>query len=769
MNMAGVFSRMAKPVLLLVVIALTAGGIWLLRYGYDNVKTLWQLQRLPVTPVSALLPGEVLAEGSVVALPGTPDGRLLTSESGQQKVVYFRYLHEKQIGTQDNKRWTTVKDIRESVNFQMHDGSDLVTVNTHADAGQVDWSLPATSTRTEGDHRYREWTLKPGDQVTILGWYQSRQGEAEINFKQASQQQPFISSFGIEHEIQARGHGGIFKIWCGLVLLGIAVYLFCYVLGIHRILVCLAMLSLTYVLALLALGLHVSYQDLREVQTRVVQQLADAEQEIAYLAQYQAHRWQGLDSPSAFTELGELAAEHQRRLDNIKLGLEGSLSQARRQFGQFPANVLSAVWAIHIPVPAALSLSPGDTGDNYQGSFELASVPLWQWVLFAASSGLALLFTVKGLRAVRVKRWIENIPFTKASGVVWGVNELNGEIASLADGELETPLSKQPCVWFDYRVYERRQSNNKKQWKLVERQSDGRDFLLTDDSGSVLVNARGAAISAQHRVRERHGKRKVIESSLRAGDQIYLLGSAELSGRDDYLLRLSGTESESPFIISRLSEADLLLRRARKGMVLLLLACNALMLAGLFFGSLTGNFSALNFLLTAVIATGYLLLLMLIMHYNDLVFLKHRVERALANIDVALQKRFDLAGNLLSVVQHYAAHEQDLMADMTSFRNQHRASAGDQSLNDRLQEILQGAQRLLPQLKVVAENYPGLKQQELIQSFTEGLTRLEDEVSLMKEGYNNALEVYLTRLQTFPDVLLAKLFRFKKVGFGRLE
>lgn len=74
--------------------------------------------------------------------------------------------------------------------------------------------------------------------------------------------------------------------------------------------------------------------------------------------------------------------------------------------------------------------------------------------------------------------------------------------------------------------------------------------------------------------------------------------------------------------------------------------------------------------------------------------------------------------------------------------------------------MLSPENQLLQDLKVALEDYPELKANALMQSFVDSLSRLENEVALMRIGYNDAVNQYNTRVQSFPDLVLAKWFGF---------
>jgi hypothetical protein len=69
----------------------------------------------------------------------------------------------------------------------------------------------------------------------------------------------------------------------------------------------------------------------------------------------------------------------------------------------------------------------------------------------------------------------------------------------------------------------------------------------------------------------------------------------------------------------------------------------------------------------------------------------------------------------------------------------------------------------------LVESYPNLKADELMRYLMASLTRMENEVALMRAGYNDSVELYRTAIQRLPEVILAKMFRFKDAQFLQTE
>lgn len=153
--------------------------------------------------------------------------------------------------------------------------------------------------------------------------------------------------------------------------------------------------------------------------------------------------------------------------------------------------------------------------------------------------------------------------------------------------------------------------------------------------------------------------------------------------------------------------------------------------------------------------------------YNRLVALRQTREQAFADIDVQLKQRFDLIPNLLETVKGYAAHEKEVLENVTAARaGVGRAQGGD--LAERV-----GAENMLSQammnLFAVAENYPDLKADTNYRQFMSELSDIENKIAAARRFFNNATSELNTAVEQFPAVLFAASFGFKKEEFFEIE
>ena len=151
--------------------------------------------------------------------------------------------------------------------------------------------------------------------------------------------------------------------------------------------------------------------------------------------------------------------------------------------------------------------------------------------------------------------------------------------------------------------------------------------------------------------------------------------------------------------------------------------------------------------------------------YNKLVTLKNRFENAFSQIEVQLQRRYDLIPNLIETVKGYMAHEKDTLEAVIQARNQAQSSLKNASQNPGDAGAiagLAGAEGLLGgalgRIFALAESYPDLKANQNMANLQEELSTTENKVAFSRQAFNDAVTAYNTYKQTFPPVIFAGTF-----------
>ncbi|MCR5394311.1 MAG: LemA family protein [Bacteroidales bacterium] len=152
------------------------------------------------------------------------------------------------------------------------------------------------------------------------------------------------------------------------------------------------------------------------------------------------------------------------------------------------------------------------------------------------------------------------------------------------------------------------------------------------------------------------------------------------------------------------------------------------------------------------------LVLIVIGLYNNLVKLRNNRENAFSNIDVQLKQRYDLIPNLVSSVKGYAAHEKELLENVT------KARAAAISATDINQKIAADNQlsAALSGLRVSVEAYPDLKANQNFQQLMTELADIENKLAASRRFFNSSTKELNNAVQTFPGNILAGMFGFHK-------
>lgn len=160
-----------------------------------------------------------------------------------------------------------------------------------------------------------------------------------------------------------------------------------------------------------------------------------------------------------------------------------------------------------------------------------------------------------------------------------------------------------------------------------------------------------------------------------------------------------------------------------------------------------------------------LIILWLVYVFNSLIRLKNRVDEAWADIDVQLKRRYDLIPNLIETVKGYAAHEKSVLEKVTEARTKAIAASTVKD-QEKAENMLTGA---LKSLFAVAENYPELKANENFLELQRELTDTEDKIQAARRFYNGNVRDFNTKIEVFPNNLVAKMMGFSQRELFEIE
>jgi hypothetical protein len=413
---------------------------------------------------------------------------------------------------------------------------------------------------------------------------------------------------------------------------------------------------------------------------------------------------------------------------------------------------------------------------------------VWPWLLGAA---LGLLFGLLALRQLRRLRLVQDLPTSKTAGVFIGTVEVKG--TAECEHPLRSHLAEAACVHFRFRVEERwsrtvtesytdskghRRTRTRREsgWKTVASGGEDTPFYLRDETGVLRIDPRGAEVQAVEVFSRQvsrgdplyHGKappravahsdhvRRFHESALPLHHPLYICGRAR-ERADLVAAEIAQDPDQELFLISTRSEEQLTTRLRRAVGILAFLAALA-PVAGILFTGTHGFDPARDpaVFSRAALAGGVVCLLTLLSWgwttYNSLIALRHRVRQGASLIDIQLKRRHDLIGRAVGIVEGLRAHERDLQTDLARLRSQGDASLPGAPGPD--------PAACAPTLRLLRERYPELSSDEAFRQLATTLTETEQRIALAREYFNTVATHWNTRLQTFPNSLLAALASF---------
>lgn len=415
----------------------------------------------------------------------------------------------------------------------------------------------------------------------------------------------------------------------------------------------------------------------------------------------------------------------------------------------------------------------------FVGLLLLAALGVWIWWVFLSR-----------------KRLIEDIPTTASKAVALGLNELTG--TAQCNDPATSPQAGIECVWWKNTFYRKDSDGG---WeKHKERVGGPIAFALRDGAGSIPVRPRkaevvapkvyegahvggtardtGASLVSRYLERRAHDEQKVVEHAIAVGEDVYVLGTAQLpadsldvyigpdrEGSAPFLLRV-GTEDDAVFaqrVGSTIGFAVAVLAAAGAGVAW---SDGQRLKAGLIDWTDVSLAVPAAFVtvVLAVMATASVAFV-----YNGLVRLRQRAQSAWSLIDVELRRRHDLIPNLEEIVAAHAAHERDVQRSVAELRA-HLVADLPRAPSDEAVLAADAAIRVetaaLDRLLALVEHYPVLTADASFSALRRELIDTEDRVALAREFYNNSVLALHDRAKVFPGRAVAWVFELDlEAGF----
>jgi len=151
--------------------------------------------------------------------------------------------------------------------------------------------------------------------------------------------------------------------------------------------------------------------------------------------------------------------------------------------------------------------------------------------------------------------------------------------------------------------------------------------------------------------------------------------------------------------------------------------------------------------------------------YNRLVRDRQRTLAGWSDIEVQLKRRHDLIPKLVDAVSQYAGYEQATLERVTALRNEAREirdAAGQAELEN-------GVSRGLLSVFALQEAYPKLKADSSFLQLQSDISEVESDIQHARRYYNGAVRNLNTRIESFPDLLLARLFAYRQADYFEFE
>lgn len=139
--------------------------------------------------------------------------------------------------------------------------------------------------------------------------------------------------------------------------------------------------------------------------------------------------------------------------------------------------------------------------------------------------------------------------------------------------------------------------------------------------------------------------------------------------------------------------------------------------------------------------------------YNGLISMRNDIDKSWANIDVLLKQRHDELPRLVDVCKGYMQYEREILQSLIDARNRYTSAATISQKEQASSNLTASVGRLF----AVAENYPALQANASFLELQERITELESQIADRREFYNDAINVFNTRLQQMPDTIVAWL------------
>ena len=382
---------------------------------------------------------------------------------------------------------------------------------------------------------------------------------------------------------------------------------------------------------------------------------------------------------------------------------------------------------------------------------------------------------------LRRRQLLAQTPTSRCAAVFMGWNEVRG--TAFTPTPTTSHFTRQPCVYWIYSVEEeikttrmvtstdaqghsQTRTETDYSWKTIDEGGDREPLFVVDPSGSVAVSFEGASLRPTATVDRVLGHRPFFgrdgptgrirerEEVIAVGETVFVCGDAVLD-EQTHAPVVRGNEG-GPFVIATGEQGESRVRSRFEagGFFLAFLAVGLCAAASVLAFLREGDSVSVEWIPGLVLGLAVLAGCGLALAYNGLVRVRNRADRAFSLVDVMLQRRHDLIGNLVEVVRGYAQHEQALQAQLAALRSAARTDVATADADASEQTALARA------VFARAETYPAVKADDAFTRLQRALADAEDRIGAAREFYNESVTAMRDRTHTFPVSLLARFGDF---------
>ncbi|TXD36492.1 hypothetical protein FRC98_11675 [Lujinxingia vulgaris] len=719
--------------------------------SFSELETARAIDRMVEQRLGGALEGPARLTGEVVAA-----GDVFSATGYEGRCVYHRTDTFERRGRGKKNEWRRTGSEVQKANFTLRDATGELKV-VASDAPQ--YVVPKVYEEQRGNNRVEEFCLEVGDEALIEGVVKRSGSALQVVFEAGEELPLRVVAGGAEAARELASGGSFALLLVSLLLLVLGLWSLFNGIGLVSVGGFMVVLTLGVLVSLLGFGARLTVGELEANAAQVARAKQSAETSIRKMMGSSARGWEANWEEPWNLSAGPfegLSRGERARVELMRVNVSSAVDEARlfqrRPPELFFSMALGYPWFEEVALSEAEEALKPEVERGWRRGLGLGA-GLGGGALMTL---LMLVFSYAGLRELKRLRISRNLPTPPVAGVSYGPTEVKGRVALHPEyGPLESPVEKRPCVaWaIGGETYDSAIDHKGKIKKGFDRKTyEAVPFYCVDESGKVLVEVHGAEILSDHVETRKQGKEETHYHRIDEGDEVYVLGTATIDPETHTSLQVTRGEKDVPYIISTWSERRVQRSKFRRATAFVAVGLVALMGMALSALGLITIFSPLMLVGVATAVFAWALILPVIFLYNDLIFMRLRADRAWANIEVSLKKRFDLISKLEEVVRGHMEHERGLLEAVTSARAR-REKLGKS--REGLEAVAEEEEVLSQRVMGLVEAYPELKSQELVDQLSQSLKDVENELGLMRQGYNDAVTFYNTRRETFPQKVVA--------------